>query len=279
MITPEQAAARMAGIGASECADVLGIGYHTPYELWLIKTGRVEREGILDDSRTRLRNAHEQTIADEYAIQNNVKLQRVNNTIYHKKFPWMFCHLDRVIVGQKKIVECKSSMSFMKKFWGESGTDEVPLNYIVQMQHQYACSGYNEGDIALLSDIDSFGQYPIARDEALIKEIEERVSHFWNHHVLQDIAPEATTRGDLKHMFPTNDGNLLDATEDMINLLAVIKNHKLIIKQEDEVLSGKEIELIKLIGTADGIKDENGVLVTYKANKNGVRSLRLTEKK
>src|ERR1700689_4799218 len=114
MLNIEQITARENGIGASECAAVLGISpYCTPYELWLVKTGRAPKESILNESRVRLRHAHEQTIADEYAFQKGVKLKRVNKTIFNKNYPHMLCHLDRLVIGQRKIVECKSSMSWM----------------------------------------------------------------------------------------------------------------------------------------------------------------------
>src|SRR5580658_4714874 len=107
MLTVEQKEIRKQGLGATDCAAVMGLSrYRTPYELWLIKTGRMEEEAILGEDRLRLRHAHEQTIADEYEVQRNVKLRRVNLTTFHKRLPFMLCNLDRVVTGQRKIVEC-----------------------------------------------------------------------------------------------------------------------------------------------------------------------------
>lgn len=279
MLSIEQHKARESGIGASECAAVLGISpYCTPYELWLIKTGRMEKEGILNESRVRLRNAHEQTIADEYAVQKDVKLQRVNRTILHKKFPFMLCHLDRVVVGQKKIVECKTSMSFMKSTWGEIGTDNVPMDYIAQVQHQYACSGMNDADIAVLIDIDDFRIYPIQKDEEVIKTIEEKVEHFWRYHVLEDQAPEPTTRGDLKLMYPSNNGKFIEITPSIEAALIFLKNKKDDIKQIDKEQGEIEKQIIYFIADNDGIKNGEKIIATFQANKNGVRSLRIKER-
>lgn len=274
MLTPAQQAARENGIGASECAAVLGISpYCTPYELWLVKTGRAPKESILNESRVRLRHAHEQTIADEYAVQKNVKLRRVNQTVYHKKFPHMLCHLDRVVIGERKIIECKSSMGWMKSSWGDVGTDNVPMAYIAQVQHQYACSDYSTADIAVLIDIDDFRIYPIERDEAIIKTIEEKVDHFWRYHVLEDNSPDPTTRGDIKLMFPTNNGNLMESTSDTIYLISQINSQKALIKSAEGEQDKFEVELLNIIGEHDGIKDENGIVATYLANKNGKRTL------
>ena len=109
MLTEAQKESRKQGLGATDCAVVMGLSpYKTRYELWLEKTGQSEDQPILSDDRLHLRHAHEETIAREYARRNNVKLRRVNQTVYHKRLPFMFCNLDRVIIGQKKIVECKS---------------------------------------------------------------------------------------------------------------------------------------------------------------------------
>jgi len=41
MLTTEQRAARMTGIGASECAAIMGFDpYRTAHQVWLEKTGR-----------------------------------------------------------------------------------------------------------------------------------------------------------------------------------------------------------------------------------------------
>lgn len=279
MLTPAQQQARQNGIGASECAAVLGISsYCTPYELWLVKTGRMPKEDILTESRVRLRNAHEETIAREYAAQRNVKLKRVNKTLYHKKFPFMLCHLDRVVIGQRKIVECKSSMSYMKSIWGEIGTDNVPMDYLAQVQHQYACSNLTEADMAVLIDIDDFRIYPIERDNGIIQTIEERVEHFWRFHVQEDNAPEPTTRGDIKLMFPSNNGNFIEITSEATALINEINNRKSIIKTTENEQDELEVKLLNIIGEHDGIKDDKETLVTYLADKNGKRTLRIKKR-
>lgn len=279
MLTIEQKQAREHGIGASECAAVLGISpYCTPYELWLIKTGRMPKEDILTESRVRLRNFHEETIAREYAIQKNVKLKRVHKTLYHKKFPFMLCHLDRVVIGQRKIVECKSSMGWMKSTWGEVGTDNVPMDYLAQVQHQYACSNLTEADMAVLIDIDDFRIYPIVRDNDVIKTIEERVEHFWRYHVEEDNAPEPTTRGDIKLLYPSNNGNFIEVTAEATQLINEINTRKGLIKANETEQDELEVKLLNIIGEHDGIKDDKETLVTYLADKNGKRTLRIKKR-
>jgi len=277
MLTLEQKAIRRSGLGATDAAVVMGLSpYKTRYELWLEKTGRKEEEAILNDSRLRLRHAHEETIAREYAEQKNVKLKRVNQTIYHEELPFMLCHLDRVVIGQKKIIECKSSSGFLRPVWGESGSDNAPIHYILQVQHQLACSGYDDADIAALIDIDDYRIYPMPRNAKIIAKIESECERFWHQHVLADVPPEPTNRADLKLMYPINNGKFIEAGAKELRHIEHIKSLKEEIKTLETDKEETEKFLIEFIADNDGLIDIDGkTIVTFQANKNGTRSLRI----
>lgn len=276
MLTVEQKEIRKNGLGATDCAAVMGMSpYRTPYELWMIKTGRMEEEAILDDDRLRLRHAHEETIAREYAFRKDCKLKRVNQTLIHKKYPFMLCNLDRVVIGEKKIVECKSSSGFMRPTWGATGTDEAPMIYILQVQHQMAVAGYDAADIAALIDIDDYRIYPTPRNDKIIQRIESECDRFWHENVLADIPPPATTRGDLKLMYPINNGQYIEATTDVLSYLDELAMVKAGIKNLSDTKEGVEKQIIEFIAANDGIKKDDTVIATFIANKNGVRSLRI----
>jgi putative phage-type endonuclease len=280
MLTVEQKEARKLGLGATDCAVVLGLSpYKTPYELWLEKTGRAEEEPILSDDRLHLRHAHEETIAREYARRKNVKLRRVNQTVVHRRLPFMFCNLDRVVIGQKRIIECKSSSGFMRFTWGESGTTEAPDYYILQVQHQIACADYDDGEIAALIDIDDYRTYPLPRNEKVIAKIEDANERFWNEHVLADIPPPPTTRGDLKLMYPINNGNFIEATPDIISYINQRNVFDSSIKISETEMKKLEKEIIQFIAKNDGIKDGDNILATFIADKNGTRRLSIKKRK
>ncbi len=276
MLTIEQKEIRKKGLGATDCAVVMGLSrYKTPYELWLEKTNRKEEAAILTDDRLHLRHAHEETIAREYARRKDVKLRRVNQTIYHKRLPYMLCNLDRVIIGQKKIVECKSSSGFMRSHWGESGSDEAPIEYLLQVQHQMACTDYEDSDIAALIDIDDYRIFATPRNEKIIKKIEDACEKFWVDYVLADIPPAPTTRGDLQLMYPVNNGNFIEATQTVLDYINERAGRKLSIKNLDAEVEKLDKEIIEFIAANDGISQDDKIIATFQANKNGVRSLRI----
>lgn len=279
MLTLEQKEIRRHGLGATDCAAVMGLSpYKTPYELWMIKTGRMEENSILSEDRLRLRHAHEETISREYATQKNCKLKRVNKTLFHRRLPFMLCNLDRVIIGQRKIVECKTSSGFLRQMWGINGTDEIPIQYILQVQHQLSVSEYDDADLAALIDIDDYRIFPMPRNEKVIKKVEDACEHFWVEHVIRDIPPAPTTRGDLKLMYPTNNGNYVEATTDVLSYINEINLIKQQAKELDKNKEAIEKEVIQFIANNDGLTEDGKVICTYIANKNGVRSLRIKER-
>jgi|HubBroStandDraft_3_1064219.scaffolds.fasta_scaffold08524_2 putative phage-type endonuclease len=274
MLTEVQASQLNKGIGASECGAVLGIDpYCTPYELWMIKTGRMIKD-VQNEEAVIMGNLLEPVIAKRYAQKTNQRVARVNNAYLHKQFPHMLCHVDRKIVGKRKIVEIKTANPF-STMWGEEGTDEVPAHYIAQVQHQLACTGFEESDLIVFRGTTDLRIYNFKPDYDLISLITEKVDHFWNHHILKDVAPPATNRADLKHMFPTNNGNFIEITDEVTMHIEKLSSIKETIKKYEGYKSDIEKLIIEFIADNDGIKSQDEIIATFKANKNGTRSLRI----
>jgi len=279
MLTLEQIENRKKGLGATDSAAVLNRSpFYTPYQLWLIKTGRIEPQAILTEDKLRLRHAHEITIANEYAFRNQVELIEPTETIFHPKFPFMFCHIDRIVAGMLKAIECKSSTAFMKQHFGENGSDEIPFHYIIQVQHQYACTGFTEIEVASLIDIDDYREFLIPRDEQIIKLIEESCCNFWNNHVLKDCPPDPTHRVDLDLIYPRSNATYIEATPTILETYEELKKIKALNKENLLIQNDFESELIKFTAENEGIMRGGKVILTYKLNQYGSRTLRLSEK-
>lgn len=278
MLTDKNVENRKKGIGASEAAIVLGLNEHiSPYQLWRIKTGRDQAPDLSDVPIVYWGSMHEEPIAQHYAKLMNCKVRRVTNTLFHKEHPWLLCHLDRKIEGQSKVLECKFAM-FARDQWGESGTDQVPLPYIVQVQHQLAVTGYEEADLAVLIGGYDFRVYHFKRDEELIARIIEEVGAFWKC-VETDTPPALRDSVDAQLAYPFNQGNLVPAEGD---ILSAVREYNAALAQESEIKEKKSSLKDKLtlyIKDADGIRTDTEVLATWKARKDGVRVLKVMEPK
>lgn len=278
MLTEKQIDARKQGIGASECGTVLGLNrWMSPYELWLIKTNRTVPCDISQKSEIIMGNLLEPVVATRYEQLTGEKLRCVKETKFHPKYPFILCHLDRKVVGKRKGIEIKTANPYSSE-WGDAGSDIVPESYIAQVQHQLAVTGYEEQDLALFRGTTDFRIYPFKPDKDIIDYIEKKLYEFWNKNVIDDIAPELTTRRDVEIAHPLNNGNFIDCDENSLKLLQELRDIRQSLKSAEEEKKSLETEIIKIIGAADGIKSSDAILITFKANKNGVRSLRINER-
>lgn len=267
---------RKKGIGASEAGIVMGLNENiSPYQLWLIKTGRAEPEDLSAIPIVYWGSLHEEPIAQHYAKTMNCKVRRVTNTLFHKEHPFMLCHLDRKIEGLSKVLECKFAM-FARDDWGLSGSDIVPLPYIVQVQHQLAVTGYEEADLAVLIGGYDFRVYHFKRDEELIAKIIEEVSEFWKC-VETDTPPPLRDRTDAALAYPFNKGTFVPAEDEIVKAVEEFREVRAKAKELDEKREELSDKLTLFIKDADGIRTETEVLATWNRTARGNRVLKVTE--
>jgi putative phage-type endonuclease len=279
MLTQEQLQARRRGIGASEVASVLGLTpWRTPFQVWLEKTGRLEPNELEKLSRPYWGHKLEDDAAEGYEDATGLKLRRVNKTLYHPKHAWMFCHLDRKIVGQKKIVECKAPDAASSFQWGKSGTDQVPDIYFIQVQHQMGVTGWEEADLAVLIGGNDFRFYTIKRDESIIDYIIKKGCEFQNY-VETDMPPQFQTRDDVELCYKKDTGHYIDATPDILEKVVQFKEVKSAMKELEVMAKELEYSITHYLKDASGLICQGKTLITWRADKNGKRSLRLKGEK
>lgn len=278
MLNEQNIENRKKGIGASEAGIVMGLNENiSPYQLWLVKTGRAEPENLSEVPIVYWGSIHEEPIAQHYSKLMNCKVRRVTNTLFHKEHPFMLCHLDRKIEGLSKVLECKFAM-FARDDWGASGSDIVPLPYIVQVQHQLAVTGYEEADLAVLIGGYDFRVYHFKRDEELIAKIIEEVSEFWKC-VETDTPPPLRDRTDAALAYPFNKGTFVPAEDEIIKAVEEFRQVRAKAKELDDKREALSDKLTLFIKDADGIRTDTEVLATWKPTARGNRVLKVTEPK
>lgn len=279
MLTPEQVEARKKGIGASEVVILfpeIPNWYCTPYKLWMEKTGRIEKDQELNDYQW-WGHEIEPVIAKRYEYETGEKLEYRSDTIIHPRLPFMLCHPDRFVIGKQKLVEIKG-VTYNPDTWGEPGTDHVPPEYVLQIQHQLACTEYQEADlIAFFFNYRESCIYHFKRDNELISAMEKTISAFWNNHVLADIPPDLTALSDYKLKFPKNNGMYIDANQDILDCIDILKDIRKRISNEEKLEEKVLQNIFAFIGKADGIKKDGKILCRWKLTKDGRRVFKLSK--
>lgn len=178
---------RNKGIGGSDAGIILGLNkYRTAFELWLEKTGQVDPVEI-DNEAIYWGNEMENVVAKEFEKRTGKKVRRSNFMYSHPEHAFIKANIDRLVVGESAVLECKTASAYLAKEWEG---DEVPETYLVQLQHYLGVTGKEKGYIAVLIGGNRFIWKEIERDEELIQMIFNAEKHFWEYHVQQGNPPE-----------------------------------------------------------------------------------------
>ncbi|MBS5306453.1 lambda-exonuclease family protein [Clostridium sp.] len=177
---------RQCGIGGSDVGAILGVNkYKTPFEVYLEKTEPITEVGEQSESAY-WGDKFEEVVAKEFEKRTGKKVRRDRKHYKHKDYPFMVANIDRRVVGENAILECKTANQFLANDWeGE----EIPASYLLQVQHYLIVTGTELGYIAVLIGGQKFIWKEVQRDEELIEMIIEAEKDFWK--MVEDKTPPA----------------------------------------------------------------------------------------
>lgn len=178
-------------IGATDSAKILGLSRHGT--ALTVYKDKVEEPADGEMSLPawlglKLQN----TVAELYAAKTGVRV-RADNLTHRLRPPldYIGCHLDfRVLGNPKLLVECKTRA--FQSGWGDDGSDKVPVEVWVQVQHEMMVTGAERCDVAVLFGHHTFHVYPILRDEKFIAGLMASLVEFREQHWLPGIPPLPT---------------------------------------------------------------------------------------
>ena len=198
-------------IGGSDAGAIIGMNpYASAFSVWAEKTGKVpEFDGNIS---TRTGALLEDLVAHLFMEETGKKVQRLNFTIVNDDFPFACANIDREIIGEDAILECKTTNSYVnvKKF----RTGEYPEMWYAQMTHYLAVTGAKKAYLAVLSECRDFQLFELERDEDEIKALMDAERAFWNEYVLTGKTPPAdghsATSDTIKKLFSEEAGDNVD---------------------------------------------------------------------
>lgn len=178
---------RTGGIGGSDVSVIAGINpFKSIHQLWLEKTGQTVPE------QTESEFAHfgtllEPIVRKEFTARTGIKVRQKHMLLQSSEYPFMYADLDGVINenGELAIFEAKTTSQYKLDTWEE----EVPVGYILQVQHYMAVTGARKTYIAALVGGNHFVYHIVERDEVMIAKIIAMEKYFWETHVLGGVEP------------------------------------------------------------------------------------------
>lgn len=265
-----------------------------------------EQEDFIADKWQYWQGSEESMIANFRARRIIRKCQRVRAYVRNPKFPWLFVSLDRKInvtqTAGEGALEIKTISGYESAKWAAG----IPPAHVVQVQTQQGVCEFLFGELATLKDGRRFDVIPFEFHESIFEGILHKTKLFWDN--VEKARILATRRFEAERNFnmrsvqeltaeleqyePAPDGS--DAYTAYMaakyHLAApgvkaggeaefkVAQEHRSIkdqIKDLEEQATLKQNILIKYLSGMDQIDfgKDRGV-VTWKPNKNGVRSFR-----
>jgi len=218
-------------ISASRGAGILGVSpYSSPDESWL-EIMETRSPGFCIEHGYTLplppnNIAISWGLAFEDAIVDLAEREQGDKIINREQLiqqDYLSCHIDGQYEKSGCLHEGKTTSIYY--FWdnfGVPGSDQIPIQYQIQVQHQMMLTGIDrnilsvlvfpkrQGEfkvdvgeidcmswVEILYQMDFFYQYEIAANKILQDKMRIHYEHFWENHILKEIAPPPTKYSDI----------------------------------------------------------------------------------
>lgn len=137
------------------------------------------------------------------------------------------------LIGTIQNGECKSCHPFAAEKYGESGTDELPLEYFAQAMHGLMVTGREITLFGVLIGTDNLCIYVAHRDEETILGLRQKEVAFWTNHVLARVPPEPIVLEDVYRLMRRDVDIIAEATEDIVELIGKFNAAKQLARSAD----------------------------------------------
>lgn len=224
---------RKNGIGGSDAGALLGFNrYKGPFNVYVDKVTE-HTDDLSENEKVYWGNVFEPIVAKEFARRTGKKVERVNAILRHPKYEYIIANIDRRVVGENAILECKTTGAFNEAEWKD---EEIPESYICQCQHYMAVTGAEKCYIACLIGGQKLIIKTILRDDEFIEYLLDAEIKFWKEFVLAGKPPDIDGSADaaryLSNRFERSDGGSIQMTSDLEELCSERQSLK---KQEADI--------------------------------------------
>lgn len=282
MLTVEQLAKRKLGIGGSDAAACAGkCPWKTPVELYIEKINP-HHESIYDadkEERFYWGNQLEPLILKAYERKMNEKCLPLDENTqgffreFHPTYTWMRANIDGYILNKNIVVEIKTARQNSTNLltpdelrWGEAGTDDMPIHYLLQCAHYAIVYDASRVDLAVLFGGNDFRIYHYHRNKKLEEKLIEKEKIFWHENVLKLIPPEPLDLNDNKLLWPDSFPQTKVASNETFMEVYQLKSLRNRIDELEEEADKIKLKIQVEMGDHDTLVDSTGnPLTTWKS--------------
>jgi putative phage-type endonuclease len=287
-LSPTELASRKTGLGSTDIVEICGLAPWAgtgPMRVYCEKLGLLPPDDAEPEDSDHLDWGHRQepVIAQWYEDTQRCRLQ-LGGPVRSIEYPILWATLDRTVIGQSILVECKNVGSpHFYRHWNTSDPDGVP-NYVrAQVTIAMAFYGASRCDV-----VASIGGRPphvwtVWPNAELAETMIERAITFWRDHVQAQVPPRLdhteSSRLWLTARYPGNsEPSMLDASPDVDDLGRLRKVLSARSKADEKEITRLDNEILLRVGHCDGVVGD-GWKMTWKTGRYNVRRARFTSGK
>jgi putative phage-type endonuclease len=184
--------ARQLGIGGSDASGIVGLNrWASPLDVYISKVDPIVEDNQEVNRFLKWGTKLEPVIREDFKEQHpELKVQQSHIMWQHPEHEFMLANVDGFLYHKENgwgVLEIKTVSQFKSKEWdGEN----IPEEYLIQMQHYFAVTGLKWGYFAILIGGNDDRCWYIERDDELIEMLITMESNFWNNHVKKEVIPE-----------------------------------------------------------------------------------------
>ena len=176
---------RKCGITGTDAGAILGLNpYRSAFQVYHDKISDTIEN--IDNEAMRQGRDLEEYVAQRFSEETGFKVRRANAIYQSEEHPLLLADFDRLIVGQKAGLECKTVSPFSADKWADG---KIPAHYMAQVNHYLAVSGFDCWYMAALIFGRELVIHKIVTDKQVLSDLIDKEELFWTNHVVPQIPP------------------------------------------------------------------------------------------
>lgn len=158
--------------------------YKSAMQVYMDKTG--PEIAITDNEAMRLGRDLEDYVAGRFTEAAGKKVRKSNAMYVSDEHPFMMANVDRLVVGERAGLECKTASPYTADRWKDGN---IPEWYYLQCQHYMKVLEMDRWYLAVLIFGKGFQYTCLERDEELLNDLVSIEKNFWENHVQAKVLP------------------------------------------------------------------------------------------
>lgn len=233
----------------SDAGAVCGMNpYRSAMQVYLDKTNpEIE---VTDNESMRLGRDLEDYVARRFMEATGKKVRKSNAMYVNDQHPFMMANIDRLVMGERAGLECKTASPYQADRWKDG---KIPEWYYLQCQHYMKVLEMDGWYLAVLIYGKGFQYTYLPRDEELLNHLVAVERDFWENHVQAKVipSPDGSKGADelIQHYFHRKQGTVarlmgmdeqITRRNELVELIKKMQTEQKIIEQEIKMYLGKE---------------------------------------